>query len=211
MTNTDINMSLEQVKRQVEKTKQQTIQLEKVIEVAQHKEKMGKKYQYIFERIFEAAPYFFVWEKEENGRYIFCFGNFAEFFYKLPMDKKTGLAPCMRGKTDIELITEFRGKHGQHTFGELCKGTDEIILQECKVGQTMRFIEVGLILGEKVILDVYKTHSLCEESQAHKVFGLAYNQSSFAKASARITAEGKHIELREQYQKDTAVYEVKKI
>ncbi len=92
-----------------------------------------------------------LWAKDIEGNYIFANRATQENLLMAEDDSEA------IGKNDIFFAVRERAKHPDnpqwHTFGELCKDSDEIVLQAMK---PMRFEEYGNIRGELVYLDVHK-------------------------------------------------------
>lgn len=91
-----------------------------------------------------------VWCKDLDGKYIMTNKSFREkFCYGLRDDE-------ILGKTDIELAKLFKEKVGNenHTFGEMCANSDEVIKQ---VETALQFLEKGNINGKVMKLVVNKS------------------------------------------------------
>lgn len=91
-----------------------------------------------------------VWAKDTNGRYIMANKAFREkFCYGMTWDE-------LKGKTDSEIAAIFKKKVGDknHTFGEVCANSDEVIKQTNKARE---FLEYGNINGKLVKLIVNKS------------------------------------------------------
>lgn len=91
-----------------------------------------------------------VWAKDVSGRYIMANKAFREkFCYGMTWDE-------LRGKTDVEIAKVFKAKVGNenHTFGEVCANSDEVIKRTNKARE---FLEYGNINGELVKLIVNKS------------------------------------------------------
>ena len=81
-----------------------------------------------------------LWAKDIDGRYIVANKAFRnKFCYGLQWDE-------MQGKNDIELAKIFKDKVGDenHTFGEVCANSDEVIL---RTETSKEFLEYGKING----------------------------------------------------------------
>lgn len=91
-----------------------------------------------------------VWCKDMDGKYLMTNKAFREKFCYGLTD------PEIIGKTDIELATLFKQKVGDsnHTFGEMCKNSDEVIKE---TQQAMQFLESGNINGKVMKLVVNKS------------------------------------------------------
>lgn len=91
----------------------------------------------------------FTWSKDEFGKYIYCSPEWKETFFDLNRDVD------ISGKTDIELLNGFRERTGkEHTYGNVCKSSDEHCIQQ---GKTCYYLEAGYIGGKLFLLDVRKT------------------------------------------------------
>lgn len=91
-----------------------------------------------------------VWAKALDGKYIMANKAFREkFCYGMTWDE-------LQGKTDQEIAAVFKAKVGDknHTFGEVCANSDEIIKRTQKARE---FLEYGNIDGKLVKLVVNKS------------------------------------------------------
>lgn len=91
-----------------------------------------------------------LWAKDIDGRYIVANKAFRnKFCYGLQWDE-------MQGKNDIELAKIFKYKVGDknHTFGEVCANSDEVIL---RTETAKEFLEYGKINGKMMKLVVNKS------------------------------------------------------
>lgn len=91
-----------------------------------------------------------VWAKDIDGKYIMANKAFREkFCYGMEWDE-------LRGRTDVEIARIFKDKVGDenHTFGEVCANSDEVIM---KTNQAREFLEYGNIDGKLVKLIVNKS------------------------------------------------------
>ena len=91
-----------------------------------------------------------LWSKDLDGRYIVANKAFREkFCYGLQWNE-------MQGKNDIELAKIFKDKVGNenHTFGEVCANSDEVIIRN-EIAK--EFMEYGLINGKMMKLVVNKS------------------------------------------------------
>ncbi|WP_126380638.1 PAS domain S-box protein [Desulfovibrio ferrophilus] len=88
-----------------------------------------------------------LWAKDTKGIYLFANKAMRE-----------GLLHCddipPLGKTDVFFALRQREMGEQHTFGELCFDSDEVVLKANKPG---RFVEDGLVQGKYLALDVQKS------------------------------------------------------
>ena len=91
-----------------------------------------------------------LWSKDLDGRYIVANKAFRnKFCYGLEWNE-------MQGKNDIELAKIFKDKVGSenHTFGEVCANSDEVIIRN-EIAK--EFMEYGLINGKMMKLVVNKS------------------------------------------------------
>ena len=91
-----------------------------------------------------------LWAKDIDGRYIVANKAFRnKFCYGLQWDE-------MQGKNDTELAKIFKDKVGNenHTFGEVCANSDEVIL---RTETAKEFLEYGKINGKMMKLVVNKS------------------------------------------------------
>jgi len=93
-----------------------------------------------------------IWAKDVNNNYIFANQAIAANL----LNATSTSEPL--GKDDLYFAERERLLHPNdpnwHTFGEICKNSDEIVLREKK---TRRFQEFGNVKGKFVWLDVYKS------------------------------------------------------
>ena len=91
-----------------------------------------------------------LWSKDLDGRYIVANKAFRnKFCYELEWNE-------MQGRNDIELAKIFKDKVGNenHTFGEVCANSDEVIIRN-EIAK--EFMEYGLINGKMMKLVVNKS------------------------------------------------------
>ena len=91
-----------------------------------------------------------LWSKDLDGRYIVANKAFRnKFCYGLEWNE-------MQGRNDIELAKIFKDKVGNenHTFGEVCANSDEVIIRN-EIAK--EFMEYGLINGKMMKLVVNKS------------------------------------------------------
>ncbi len=88
-----------------------------------------------------------IWAKDLDDTYLFTNRAICE---KLLMSESTD-EPL--GRNDLFFATRERQKGYQHTFGEICINSDEVVKTTRKPG---RFLEDGLVRGHYLVLDVYK-------------------------------------------------------
>lgn len=89
-----------------------------------------------------------IWAKDLDDTYLFANRAICD---KLLMADSSD-EPL--GKNDMYFAERERRRGYRHTFGEICINSDEVVKNTQKAG---RFIEEGLVRGENLILDVYKT------------------------------------------------------
>ena len=91
-----------------------------------------------------------LWSKDIDGRYIVANKAFRnKFCYGLSWNE-------IQGRNDIELAKIFKDKVGSenHTFGEVCANSDEVIIRN-EIAK--EFMEYGLINGKMMKLVVNKS------------------------------------------------------
>ena len=91
-----------------------------------------------------------LWSKDLDGRYIVANKAFRnKFCYGLSWNE-------IQGKNDIELAKIFKEKvsNENHTFGEVCANSDEVIIRN-EIAK--EFMEYGLINGKMMKLVVNKS------------------------------------------------------
>jgi PAS domain S-box-containing protein len=103
-------------------------------------------------RIADNAPDM-IWAKDMANRYLFV--NRA-LCAQLLMCRRPETAI---GKTALFFAERERASGQRHTFGEVCKDSDEMVKANQK---TMRFVEEGLVRGNYLVLDVHKAPLLDE-------------------------------------------------
>ena len=109
-----------------------------------------------------------LWAKNLEKEYIFA--------NKAICDNLLGAASTEEplGKTDMFFALRERAKHPEnpewHTFGEICRDSDAITLQEMKA---MQFEEFGNVKGKFLILDVHKAPLLDNQGNLIGVVGSA--------------------------------------
>lgn len=139
-------------------------------ELIEKNKKLTNLYNVLTNIIYAADGY--IWAKKQDGRYIYCDPKFCEEFFKVKPD---GPFCNIEGKTDLELINEYRNQGHVHTFGELCVSTDQICLERL---DKCHFIEIGKIDNETFALDVVKTPLIISDNVAGVVgFGRRIPQS----------------------------------
>lgn len=101
-----------------------------------------------------------IWAKDLNNHYLFANRAMCENLF----NAKDTDEPV--GKTDMFFAKRERERHKDnpkwHTFGEICRDSDTIVLKSKK---KERFDEYGNVKGKFLYLDVYKTPFLNEEGK----------------------------------------------
>lgn len=92
-----------------------------------------------------------IWAKDLDKRYLFA----NKAFCAQLLNARDTEEPL--GKTDLFFAERERASHPGnpqwHTFGEICRDSDDIVLEKKQAG---RFDEYGNVKGEFLFLDVYK-------------------------------------------------------
>jgi PAS domain-containing protein len=109
-----------------------------------------------------------IWAKDKNNKYLFA--N-AAMCNQLLQAQNTD-EPV--GHDDMFFALRERALHAEdpdwHSFGELCLGTDDVVLNS---GQAGRFEEAGNIRGKYLCLDVYKASCINEQGKMIGTVGSA--------------------------------------
>ena len=111
-----------------------------------------------------------VWAKDSNHRYITANEVHLRVFYSKTLHQLEEII----GNTAAELVEEYRESGKEHTFGELCLSTDEIVERELK---PMRFFELGYKDGRPLLLDVWKKPLINHDAEFRGSIGRAINMS----------------------------------
>ena len=87
-----------------------------------------------------------VWLKDLTGKYMIA--NTA-------IKQGLLLTDHPYGRDDIDIATKAKFKYGEHnhTFGQKCKNSDLIVMENLK---SQRFLESGLVKGKMLYLEVFK-------------------------------------------------------
>lgn len=88
-----------------------------------------------------------IWAKNMDDQFIFCNQSICD---QLLMARSKAE---VIGKTDVFFADRERQSGYDHTFGEICVNSDQIVKNTKQPG---RFIEEGRVRGEYLILDVHK-------------------------------------------------------
>lgn len=117
------------------------------------------------------------WFKDKEGRYIFASPLHCRRFFRLDPACRADIV----GRTDKDLLDEFRKPGLRHDFGECCVSTDEIVLKKKK---HCRFIEYGYIYDPKTgqdemfVLDVLKSPCYNDAGEIIGTVGIAWDMSN---------------------------------
>jgi PAS domain-containing protein len=141
----DIEIKLQKIIDEIEKDKTKTERLEE--ELIRSRQEI-ESYKNLVITIGNTIPDM-MWAKDLNGKYLYV--NYAildGLFYSESYQN-------IIGKCDVEISKRCKEKVGSenHTFGEICKNSDKIVLENLK---KERFLEWGLINGKDLYLEVYK-------------------------------------------------------
>ena len=109
-----------------------------------------------------------IWAKDKENRFVFVNKAICERL----LNAEDTNEPI--GKTDMFYAARAREKHPEdpewHTFGEICRNSDEIVL---KTQKAERFDEFGNVNGKFLFLDVYKAPFLDESGKMIGTVGCA--------------------------------------
>ncbi|BHH82812.1 PAS domain S-box protein [Desulforhopalus sp. 52FAK] len=97
-----------------------------------------------------------IWAKDLDDKYLFANTAIREKLLKCRPGE------VLKGKNDLFFATRERNNGEQHTFGEICINSDEIVKATGKKG---RFLEDGLVRGKYLALDVHKAPMLDEHGK----------------------------------------------
>ncbi len=100
----------------------------------------------LLDKLLEYAPDL-IWVKDMNGRFLYVNPMMCHKLLKCHSVNDA------LGKTDIYFARKEQVKGYNHTFGEICTNSDEIVK---KRGTPQRFLEKGNVRGKLLILDVFK-------------------------------------------------------
>ncbi len=88
-----------------------------------------------------------IWAKDMQDRYLFANQAMCDKLIKCKCPDEA------IGRTDIFFAQQERDKGHNHTFGEICVNSDDIVKKTKAPG---RFLEDGLVRGRYLVLDVHK-------------------------------------------------------
>lgn len=140
-----INTKLDEFLAEIEADKMRAIKLEKELEEVKTER---EKYKNLVVTIGNTIPDL-MWCKDLEGKYIYVNPEICRvLFYNLPIE-------YIIGKTDIQITKKCKKIVGDenHTFGEICKNSDLIVLENMK---KQKFLEYGKVDGKDIYLEVHK-------------------------------------------------------
>jgi PAS domain S-box-containing protein len=146
---TEIKMSREELLKRIETLEEKNRQL------ARSLVRRNEDYDALLKmtrRVADNAPDM-IWAKDMDNRFLFANRALCD---RLLMCKST---EAVIGKNDVYFAEVERANGQQHTFGEVCENSDEIVK---KKKRAMRFVEDGLVRGQYLVLDVHKAPLLDE-------------------------------------------------
>jgi PAS domain S-box-containing protein len=88
-----------------------------------------------------------IWAKDLDDKYLFANKAICNKLLKCDFAREP------LGKNDLFFALRERERGHQHTFGEICINSDDIVKDTGKPG---RFLEDGLVRGDYLVLDVHK-------------------------------------------------------
>jgi hypothetical protein len=128
-----------------------------------------KQHTYILNKLSNTIN-IYTWRKGADGAYTYIDPNWGKLFYPGLYDNTRLL-----GETDMTAITKFRSIEGnEHSFGQLCVGTDVICREQRKLGH---FIELGMINGKPLHLHVVKLPEYDNEGNYTGILGIGHDIS----------------------------------
>ncbi len=143
-------------------------------------EQKYKQLQKLFRNMADIMPDL-LWAKDLNKKYIFANQSICENL----LNAKDTDEPI--GKDDMYFARRERASHPDnpdwHTFGEICRDSDSIVLESGKTGQ---FDEFGNVKGKFLFLDVMKTPLRNEAGEIIGVVGTARDVTENKKAEQQL-------------------------
>lgn len=174
---------------------QETKEKEKIAQKKlKQSERKYRKWSHLFKLLADNIPDL-LWAKDLDKKYIFVNKAICD---KL-LNAKDTQEPL--GKTDMFFAERERAKYpdnpGWHTFGEICRDSDQVVIDTEKTG---RFDEYGNVKGEFLSLDVYKTPIWDENNEMIGIAGTARDVTEEKKIKEQQQKAQKKIEhsLREK-------------
>lgn len=152
----------------------------KSIERLKKSEEKHRKLQQLFRNMVDIMPDM-LWAKDLDKNYIFVNQSICRNL----LNAKDIHEPI--GKNDMFFATRERESHPEHpewhTFGEICRDSDTIVLNTMKTGQ---FDEYGNVKGRFLYLDVIKTPLKNEHGQVIGVVGTARDVTAYKDAEKKL-------------------------
>jgi PAS domain S-box-containing protein len=152
----------------------------KSIERVEKSEEKHRKLQQLFRNMVDIMPDM-LWAKDLDKNYIFVNQSICRNL----LNAKDIHEPI--GKNDMYFATRERESHPEnpewHTFGEICRDSDAIVLKTMKTGQ---FDEYGNVKGRFLFLDVIKTPLKDELGQVIGVVGTARDVTAYKDAEKKL-------------------------
>lgn len=132
-----------------------------------------------------------VWIKKwipEEAKHVYEFANrkHGDLFFRFERcENCKDCGRCFMGKTDLELLDDFRKRTGiRHTYGELCGSTDIHSMmkgiEDIQKGRPViprKYIEFGIVGDQQLILEVSKRPKFDENNNYVRNIGNALDQS----------------------------------
>ena len=106
----------------------------------------NEEYRILLYSLSRTAPVM-QWAKDIHG--VYTFANDALAKHLFDSDNGTDLI----GKNDYEIVSEIIEKYPRWTFGTICVGTDQLVLEK---EQTLKFFEWGIIKDKFQYVVAYK-------------------------------------------------------
>jgi len=106
----------------------------------------NEEYRILLYSLSRTAPVM-QWAKDLNGVYTFANDALAKHLF----DSDNGAD--LVGKNDFEIVSQIIEKYPRWTFGTICVGTDQLVLEK---EQTLKFFEWGIIKDKFQYVVAYK-------------------------------------------------------
>jgi len=107
-----------------------------------------------------------IWAKDIKDRFLFVNQSMCDNL----LHAKSTIEPL--GRSDLFFADRERKKKFEHTFGEICINSDDIVKKSHKSG---RFLEDGLVRGKYLALDVHKAPFYSKSGKIIGTVGCARN------------------------------------
>ncbi len=138
--------SCDELEAKIGQLEDKLIQQRQFEEPCSKEKKYGRKFCELMGLMVDNVPDL-IWAKDMGDKYIFANQASCDKLLKCSSSEEAV------GKKDMFFAKKERESGHNHTFGEICVNSDEIVKLSKKPG---RFLEYGLVRGEKLILDVHK-------------------------------------------------------